>query len=153
MAIKETTRKIHFRPYISGKGRPTDVDPAPTANVSRKHGTITISKGAVLQMNMGGKFVKIFYEPTKKIIGWQIREGGMELEEAKSWKLCTPNPKTGVVVLSIRKLLAEFKGLSEDSYPGLPVQRYREMGQLDQYSGQVFYYVEVKKDESADTHE
>lgn len=145
MAIEETKRKIHFRPFVQTKGRPVDTEPPPTVNVSKKFGTITFSKGAVKQTNMADKFVKLFYEPTKKVIGWQVGEKGMGLEEVKSWKLCTPNPKTGTWSLGAKKLLSEFSGLTKDSYLNLPVQKYREMGALDQYSGQTFYFVEVKE--------
>ncbi len=149
MAIEETKKKIHFRPWVNEKGRPVDVTPPPTVNVSKKYGTITFSKGAVRETNMTGKFVKLFYEPTKKIIGWQTREK-IEQHEMKTWKLCTPT-KSGTWVLGIKKLLDEFNdSLTSETYVGLKVQKYREMGPLDQYSNQTFYFIEVKEPELSD---
>lgn len=144
MAIEETKKKIHFRPWTNQKGRPVDNDPPPTVNVSKKYGTLTFSKGCVRDTNMGGKFVKLFYEPTKKIIGWQTRDK-VEQQEMKTWKLCTPS-KSGTWTLGIKKLLDEFNGsLKSESYAGLEVQKYREIGQLEEYSNQVFYFVEIKE--------
>ena len=146
MAIEETKKKIHFRPWVNEKGRPVDTDPPPTVNISRKYGTITFSKAAVRQTNMDGKFVKLFYEPTKRIIGWQTREK-VEQQEMKTWKLCKPTA-SGTWVLGVKKLLDEFNGgMKAESYPGLEVQKYREMGPLDQYSNQTFFFIEVKEPE------
>lgn len=147
MAIKETIRKIHFRSYSAVKGKPVDNDPAPTVIVSRKYNTLTFSKGCITATQMSGKFVKLFYEPTKKIIGWQAREGTFNQEELKQWRLCKP-AKNGIWVMGVKGILDQFAGLNKDSYHGLEVKRYREMGKLEAFSGETFHYVEVRDKEA-----
>lgn len=140
--IEETKKKIHFRAFKQTKGRSKDTNPAPTVIVSKKFGTITFSKGCIREAGMEGKFVRIYYEPTRKIIGWQVREK-VEQEEMKIWKLCRPN-KVGIWTMGIKKLLLEFNGsLTQDSYTGLPVQKYRDMTPFGEYKDQVFYFVDL----------
>jgi len=142
MAIEETKKKIHFTPYAAVKGRSKDTSPAPTASVSKKYGTIQFSKGLITETGMDGKFVRLYYEPTKKIIGWRLREK-IDQTEMKVWKLCRPS-KNGTWVLGIGKMLGEFSGrLKQDAYLSMPVQKYREVEKFDPHTGEVFYFVEL----------
>lgn len=151
MAIEETRKKIHFSPYTTVKGRKEDNSTAPTAAVSVKYGTITFSKGLVRETSMEGKFVRLYYEPTKKIVGWQLREK-IAQEEMKVWKLCKPG-QSGTWSLGIGKMLNEFNGrLKSESYLSLPVQKYREMDKLDSHANEIFYFVElVEPDKNSKT--
>lgn len=140
---RKQKRRYTIRPYVTVKGKPRDTRTAPTVTVSKKYGTIVFSKGCIDQLGMAGKFVKLFYEPTKRVIGWQVRDR-IDQNEMKLWKLCKP-AKAGTWVMGVKRMLDEFNGaLRQQSYPGLEVQRYREMGPLDEYSGQTFFFVEVK---------
>lgn len=142
MAIEETKKKIHFVPYTTVKGRTKDVSPPPTASVSVKYGTIQFSAGLIREAAMEGKFVRLYYEPTKKVIGWQVREK-IDQTEMKVWKLCRPS-KNGTWILGVGKLLGELKGkLHKDSYLSMPVKKYREMERLDEHANEIFYFVEL----------
>lgn len=138
MAIAETKKKIHFQPYVATKGRIKDTDPAPTATVSRKYNRITFTRALIQETGMAGKFVRLYSEPGKKIVGWQLREE-VEQGEMKSWKLCRVTP-SGNWGMNIKKMLDGFLGLTREKYV-LPVQKYREMDALDPHHGEVFYFV------------
>lgn len=142
MAIKETTKKIHFMPYVAKKGREKDTDPAPTVTVNRKYNYILFSKSAIKEMGLDGKFLHFYFEPIKKIIGWQVRET-IQQSDMKAWRLVKA-PKAGNWKTTIKKMLDEFNGrLTKVSYEALPVQRYREINPLSEYKNQVFYFIEL----------
>jgi hypothetical protein len=141
MAIEETKKKIHFLPYVATKGRVKDTAPAPAASVSRKYNRITFSRALIQETGMAGKFVRLYFEPNKKVIGWQLRETVAQ-NEMKSWKLCRVTP-SGNWGLNIKKMLSMFVGLNQEKYSELPVQKYRETSALDEHHGEVFYFVQL----------
>jgi len=148
--IKETRQRIHFTPYRQVRGKKIDKNPAPTVAVSMKWGRITFGKTVIRETGMSGKFVRMYYEPHKKIIGWQIREQ-VEQHEMKTWKLCTPNKDTGIWYVAITKMLSEMKGLkTKHTYRDLEVQKYRDMDKLSEHANEVFYFVEVKEEKEFD---
>lgn len=148
MAIPETRKKIAFTPWTTTKGAPkASHETVPTASVYKKFGTLQFSKTLISETGMAGKFIRLYFEPTRKIIGWQLRTK-VEQEEMKVWKLVRPT-KSGTWSLGIRKMLNEIR-LSKDSYPKLPVQKYREMSLLEHHHNEVFYFIElVEEAESA----
>lgn len=142
MAIKETTRRINFIPYVIKKGRDVDTNPAPTVTVNRKYNLILFSKSTVTELNLSGKFIKFFYEPVKKVIGWQIRES-LSQGEMKNWRL-VKTTKQGTYPCSIKKLLEAFGGrLQHMTYGSVPIQKYRELSHLSEFKDQTFYFVEL----------
>lgn len=141
--IKETTKKIHFVPYSATRGREADTSPTPTVTVNRKYGYLTMGRKAVHEMAAEGMFIKFYFEPIKKIIGWQLRKQ-ISQNEMKSWNLVKGNPKSGAYKASIVKLLAQFNGrLTQEAYQDLPIQKYREINPLSEYKDEVFYFVEL----------
>lgn len=145
--IEETKKKIHFMPYSVKKGRVKDTNKPPTASVAMKYSRLTWGKKAIRDMGMGGKFVRLYFEPNRKIIGWRITDKLSEAElKSKVWRLCNPAPSTGVWHWSIKGMLDQMKLKEDHTYKDLEIKRYREMGIADQYSGEVFYFIEVKED-------
>lgn len=142
--IEETKRKIHFIPFKAEKGRKPDVSKPPVVSVSTKYNRLTFGKKTIKTLGMGGKFIKLYYEPTKKIIGWRITDK-LEQAEMKSWKLCQPKESVGVWYMAISGILDEMRLKPDFTYSDLPIQKYREMENLDPNSGQIFYFVEVKE--------
>lgn len=140
--IKETTKKIHFIAYSPKKGRIEDTAPAPTVTVNRKVNRISFSKATVLETGMNGKFLRLYYEPIKKVIGWQIRDK-VDHAEMKQWKLVKALAGGGWG-MNIKKMLDAFDGrLSKEVYEKIPVQKYREINALSEYKNEVFYFVEL----------
>lgn len=141
--IKETTNKIHWVPFSATKGREADTSPAPTATVNKKFGYITFASGAIAEMGADGMFIKFYFEPVKKIIGWQLRKQ-VQQSEMKSWKLGTPHHKLRNFKVGIGKLLKQFDGrITKEAYADLPIQKYREINPLSEYKNEVFYFVEL----------
>jgi hypothetical protein len=143
--IKETKRKIHFITYIPTKGRPKDESKPPYASVSKKYGVLKFGKKAINALEMDKKFIKLFYEPVKKIIGWQItnhlNEGQLK---SKEWRPITPNKINGTAVISIKPIIDMFNGsLTEDSYK-CEIFKYREQSDILS-RGDVTYFVKVGK--------
>lgn len=143
--ISETKRKIHFLQYNPKKARAPLADAVPTVSVSTKYNKLVFGGPAIRETGMSGKFVRVYYEPNRKIIGWQVKDK-LEHYELKSWKLCRPNAIAGTWNISITKMLAEMRGLKKDkTYSNLPVQKYREMAPLSEHNGEIFFFVEVKE--------
>lgn len=141
--IKETTKKIHFIPYTPTKGKEPDTDLPPVATVNRKFGYMTFGSKAIAKMGAEGMFIKFYFEPVKKIVGWQLRKE-VNQAEMKSWKLVKAHPKSKSYKATIGKLLAQFDGrLTKESYQDLPIQKYREINPLSEYKNEVFYFVEL----------
>lgn len=141
MSIPETRKKIHFASFTPKKEAAAE-ETVPTVVVSKKYGTIQFSAGLMRETGMDGKFVKMYYDAPRKIIGWQIKSG-MSHGALKSWKLVKANIN-GNFVLGIGRILQNIPGLTQDSYKKLPVQKYKEMGTFDEHSGETFYFVELK---------
>lgn len=143
--IKETTKKIHFYPAnVAVAKKVVNENDVPTVGVSRKYNRLVFYSRAIREMGMEGKFVKLYYEPTKKIIGWQIRDK-VEQHEMKIWKLCRSSKSNGVFSMGIGNILREMKGLQKQTYSS-PVQKYREVGMTSGHHGEVFYFIELKDD-------
>lgn len=143
--IKETTKKLHLIPYTRAKGKAVDTSDAPTINLNRKSGVMWFGQSALNEMGMTDKFVRFYFEPVKKIIGWQIQEQ-VNQSEMKMWKLCTPyKSKSGNPhwTASLKKMLAQMPSVKKDKYHAVPIQKYREINPLSEYKNQVFYFVEL----------
>lgn len=140
--IEETKRKIHFIPYTGGRGKEKDTSPAPTITLSRKYNSLSFSRAAILEMGMDNKFVRFYFEPIKKIIGWQIKPGVTQ-QDMKQWKIVKQKPNGGWQT-NVKKLLDQFEGrLTKEVYKGLTVQKYREIGALSEYKNETFFFVEL----------
>lgn len=144
MSIQETQRKIHFVPFDGRRGRPKDDSPSPTLSINRKYGMVTFSKAIINELGLEGKFVHLYYEPTRKIIGFQVKTS-VNQSLMKQWKMVKKNPTTGVWKATITKILGEFRGLTRESYLDLPVKKYVEKDDLLN-RGEVFYYVQLVED-------
>lgn len=147
----ERKKKIHFCPQPIGKSKDTGNGKAVTAALNTKNNALVISTRAVDACNMRDKFVRFYYDPSQKIIGWRIRDKLESQEQLKQWKLCKPNPKSGVWSVSMTNIIKSMRGLKSDySYKGLEVQKYREMSASSEHRGELFYFVEIKepKDEN-----
>jgi hypothetical protein len=145
MAIKETARKIHFMPYIGGRGGSKAEDTAsPTMSLSVKYSMLSFSKSLMLELGLEGKFIKLYFEPTRKIIGFQLKNALSEADlKSKAWKLVKPFKNQDTWKVSVGKMIAEFSGrLTKESYKNLPVKKYVER-QGVMSSGDVFYYVQL----------
>ncbi len=142
--IKETTNKINFLPYIPKRGRAKNTDAPPTITLFVEKGRMQFNRYAVDQMQMVGKFVRFFYEPTRKIIGWKVQDT-VDQSEMKLWKVCRTH-KNGMWFISVNKMLDLFplgrKALSP-VYRDMVVKKYRDIGLLSK-SNDTYYFVELK---------
>ncbi len=144
--IKETTKKIHFIAYESKRGRSKDVNDAPTMTLFVDKGMLQFSRYAIESMQMNNRFVRFFYDPTKKIIGWKV-EDTVDQSEMKLWRMCKTH-KNGMWQVSIKRMLDMFqlgrKGLAK-VYRDMPVMKYRDIG-LMTAPNDTYFYVEVKEE-------
>lgn len=144
MAIKETTKKIHFTEFIPGRKK-LEVDAsAPTVTVSVKYNQFTLPNSTILEMGLEGKLIKLFYEPAKRIIGFKIIDKAVGQEELKTLKLVKLDPTLKHYKFQLGKMLSEFQGLKQDSYKHLPIHKYVE--RQDKIGGaEVYFYVQLKE--------
>lgn len=141
--IQQTHRKIHFTEYVPEKGREKDTDAPPVATIRRKQGTIQFPKRSVAILQMEGKFISFYYEATKKIVGWVIRDNLDEkLLHSKKYRLIKVG-KSGGWTTTIKGIVKAFNGrLTEETYNKLEVKKYiEEEGILER--GTIYYYVEL----------
>lgn len=148
--IQEVNKQIHFQSYVPVKGRKKDTDAPPTATVNKRLGKITFGSRTLAKLKMHDKFIAFYYEPTKKIVGWQIKdrlEHGELAGKHSSWKLVkTYGRGLGFYSVQIKGILDTMVGLGKDIYKNLEVKRYVEKeGILER--GSVYYFVEVKEKE------
>lgn len=146
--IPQTHRKIDFIEYIPGKtAQDRSSDKPLTLTVSAKFGMVHFNKTLCYELGMIDKFIRLFYEPHKKIIGWRILERSIEHEKMRGIKLVKLNESTKSYKVSIHKMLREFKGL-KDAYPELPVKKYVDQDMLNK--GDTYYYVKLKDNKEED---
>ena len=138
---QQTHRQIHFTQYIPGRKKKEKEGPL-LASVSVKHGLLILPGTTLKKLGMVDKFIRLYYEPTKKIIGWQIVNDSLNQEQLKTAKLVKIYPATNNYKTTITPMLREFKGLKKESYTSLEVKKYVETGLLDR--GTTYYYVKLK---------
>jgi len=141
--IRETKTKINFTSYEPTKGRFKDTSKPPYVIVNKKFGVMLFGKKCLDELQITNQFIKFYYEPTKKIIGWRTTTK-LELGQlgGKVWRLVKPN-KAGAMSFSVSGILEQFMSLKEDSYK-CEVMKYKE--QSDVLSrGEETYFVKVGK--------
>ncbi len=141
--IKETKTVIEFIPFNNKSAQENIRNDFPTISVSIKFGKISIGKHSIEKLNIKDKWIKLYFQPTQKIIGWKVQDI-VKQEEMKDWTLVKVNT-VGMFGVGIKKLLRGFQGLTKESYPNLEVCKYvdrRTTGYLEENS--TYYYVKIK---------
>lgn len=143
--IQQTTRRIHFTPYIGGRRKKEiNEESQATCTVNRRLGYITFNSSLCSEIGMDNKFVRMFSEPTKKIIGWRVIDEKVNQTKMSGLKLIKLHPKTRNAKISILPMFKDFMGLKSDSYKRLPVKKYVENQDiLDR--GATYYFVTLKE--------
>lgn len=141
--IEETKKKIHFFAYSPLKGKARDTSDAPTVSINQKYSRITFGRGAIQELQMENKFIRFYYEPVKKIIGWQMRSN-VSQSEMKNWKVVKVR-EDGMWFCTFKKLLDTMR-LRKNVYLSIPIQKYREINPLSEYKDQIFYFIEMIDD-------
>lgn len=140
--IQQTTRKIHFSEYIPTKGREKDIDKPPTVRVNVKSGSLNLSTRTLSILGLDGQFIKLFYEPTRKIIGF-TKHSGLSNEQvaSKKYRLVKPN-SSGQSVVSVMGILKTFAGLQALKYK-CEIKKYVEMDGI-MNKGTTYYYIQLE---------
>lgn len=139
MSIKQTQRKINFLPYLPGE-RAVKEEKKVVITVDVKNSVLRMGKHACEEMGMPGKFVKLYYDQDKKIIGWSVVNSSIGIEKLKSHKLVKFNAG-GQFVVSIMTILGKMMGLEQTAYR-LEVKKYVEtQDMLDR--GNTYFYVKI----------
>lgn len=141
MAIPETRKKMHFVPFDIKRGRSKDNSPTPTITISK--GLLRFNKSLMVELALEGKFVKFFFDPLKKVIGFKMVDL-LDQRDMKNWKLVRGTKMGGVWSVSIKRMLeANFgESTAKKVYPMLPVQKYIESSDIME-RGQQYYFVEI----------
>lgn len=149
--IKETTRKLNLISYVPQRGKPKDTEKPPMLSLNTKFGNLVFGAKAIRALDMEGKWMKLFYEPTRRIIAWRLTDK-LENEEiqSKEYRLVKPNPKSGVLIVSIQGILKSFVNVKENFTYKCEIKRYREMSDL-MNRGEIFHFVQLTNVE--DTNE
>ena len=142
--IEETRKKIHFVPFDINKGRDTDTSDAPRVKLTM--GSLRFTKSLLTELNLDGKFVRFFFDPIKKVVGFQVKEQ-VELRALKGegkWKMVRQNKSNHSWTVTIKKMLRANFGekIAEKNYPMAPIKKYVEMTDVLS-KGQVYYFFEI----------
>lgn len=145
MAIKETTNKINFIAYDPKKGRVKDMSEPPRVTVFVEDGKMQFPRYAIEHMNMNGKFVRFFYEPVDKVIGWKV-ESEVTHSDMKQWRVCRTY-QNGVWTVSVKKLLDLFQNRKALApvYRNAIVKKYREIGLMAK-PNDTYFYIKLKEE-------
>lgn len=140
MAIQETRKKITFTPFEIKKGREIDTSDAPTISISK--GQMRFNPSVMEELSLNGKFIKMFYDPIKSVIGFQIRQEVSLQVVGKTWKMVRKNDSTNMWTLQVTKLLDQIDPAFRDKvFKKLPVHKYIEANGMEK--GTIYYFVEL----------
>lgn len=89
-----------------------------------KNGTIYFKEDVINVYELDGKYMKLFADVDKKIIGWSIIENKTDLSELNEARLMKKNVN-GVITITIGKLLKKLGIDKKESFPNLEVKRYK----------------------------
>lgn len=144
--ITEVKRQIHFQEYNPLKGRKKDTDTPPVVTIDRKYNKIVFPSRTLTILGMDDKFMSLYYEPTRKIIGWRLKDKLNEKEfvgKKSKWKL-VKRTVNGNWTCLIKGILDSFNGsLKQEKYKDLEVKKYVEQEGIIN-KGDVYYFVELK---------
>lgn len=99
-----------------------------------KSGQMVFGSDVVHIYDLDGKFIKIYGDPEKKVIGWSVfeKQSGVEgLDELRQLKLSV----NGNIVVSVSKLLKNMGVELDESIKNLEVKRYES----SLYPDPIFY--------------
>ena len=140
--IQETHHKIYFTEYTPTQGREKDTDSPPTVRLTIKDSSISFCQRTLIKLQLDGKFIKFFYEPVKKIIGWTIHNTLSDGELAtKKYRLvkCSSVGSYNTTIMGILRMFSS--NFSKNSYK-LEVKKYVENQDILS-KGDTYYYVQI----------
>lgn len=114
--------------------------------VSLKKRVMSFKKADVDIYELDGKYVRMFADTEKKVIGWAIVEGKTGLDELNDARILNRNDKTGVLTISIGKLLKAVGIEGIEEIRRCPVKTYISPLQKD-----TIYYIELENRETNKT--
>jgi hypothetical protein len=86
-------------------------------------GTLVFTKDVVEIYDLDQKFVRMYGDATKKVIGWSVIQGG-NIEEMDDLRQLKKNVN-GMITVSIKKLLESIGWAPEGTTSGLEVKKYK----------------------------
>ncbi len=102
--MKETQIKLTLTPVDMSRARLIEPKP-PHTRIQMSSGQMHIGKRADEQVCMDGLFFRLFFDQTKNVIAWQVKQEITELQkEDKVWKLAKKN-ESGNISISIGRIL------------------------------------------------
>lgn len=143
----EITHKVIHLQSFEKYSKNTEQKDIIVISVSKKYRNILFSQKCIQDLGMNGKFVRLFFEPTKKIIAWKIKDSITIGKEDRNWRIIKVR-KNGSALITIVPIIKAFNGsLRDDSYTNLEVKKNVSPASTGLDSGETFYYVELKDKE------
>lgn len=148
--IQQTNRKIHFTEYVPVRGREKNTDRPPTVRVNAKSGTLNFNQRTIEILGLGGAFIKLYSESTKKIIGFTVHNHLTESQlTSKKYRMVKVN-NSGQAVIGIKGIIEQFSGIKGQTYK-CEVKKYVETeGILEK--GTTYYYVRLENDDAMESY-
>jgi hypothetical protein len=110
-----------------------------------KHNTITFSRSDVEIYELDGKYIRLFADTEKKVIGWSVLDGKVELDALNDARQLKAVKGSGIIVIGARKLI-QATGIEMKESKRLVVKKYASPLQKD-----IIYYVELNDKEVKET--
>jgi hypothetical protein len=146
---ERTPRKIYFAEYNPKFGKTADettykIRYAATAKALHFPGKL------IKAFDLEGKFIKLYTEQTRRIVGWKV-ESKLDLDEVKNgWRLVKINA-SGQYALSIQRIIKQF-GLDELGNISLDLQEYVDNSLLEK-NNKYMYVTFPKTDKTSSSEE
>lgn len=141
MIAPESKKVIEFIEYKPTYGGRTPSDRG-HATVSTKYKLITFPGKVLDGFGWRGQFMKFYYEPTKKIIGWKVKKS-VSLEELSDWIEVKTHSSSNQFRVSLTGMINDIPGLPKDhTFNKMEIERYEDKRLMS--SNDVYYFVTLK---------
>jgi hypothetical protein len=107
-----------------------------------KQRNLFFKKSDVLMYDLEGKYMRMFVDTEKKVIGWAIIGGSTDLEILKDCRVLKINPTSGAIIVGAGRLLKALGVTEVKDNRKLSVKTYVSPLQKDK-----IYYVELNQKE------
>ncbi len=106
-----------------------------------KQGCILFTSAVVRIYDLDKKFIRIFADIEKRAVGWSIVENIEGLESLKDVRQLNKNVKSGIIVVSVKKLLQKIGIEKGTKHKHLTVKTYRSPLETDN-----IFYIQLTKE-------
>lgn len=104
------------------------------ASISKK-GILMFSSSVTHIYELDGKYIKLYGDIEKKIVGWSMIKGNTTLSDVDNARLLRKNIRSGIVLVSIQRLLSSLGIEKGKAFKNLVVKKHI----APMYADEIYY--------------